>query len=237
MRKVFLENLPNKYGIGANKDKLTIDWKNSVGYKVHFIYDDIEDDLEIIDYKSNGQELTLMYDNEIKYIKTNHFLKCQLGKMLNVYTKEFKIGIGTTIKDDKRNITIIDREYRIDKSGIRRKWYKYRCNKCPNENWIEESRLLNGMGCNVCCKPSRKILLGSNTIWDTDRWMCDLGVSKEDAKTHTSQSNEPIIVICPHCKTTKECIISNIYLYKSMDVHVEMENHILKSLYTMHLNN
>ena len=37
-----------------------------------------------------------------------------------------------------------------------------------------------------------------------------------DAKKYTSQSNEPITVICPHCKTTKECIISNIYLYKSI---------------------
>ena len=44
MRKVFLENLPRK------RTGNFIDWKNCVGYKVHFIYDNIEGDLEIIDY-------------------------------------------------------------------------------------------------------------------------------------------------------------------------------------------
>ena len=40
MRKVFLENLPKRGSL--------INWKKSVGLKVHFIYDDIEDDIEII---------------------------------------------------------------------------------------------------------------------------------------------------------------------------------------------
>ena len=41
MKKVFLDELPRKYGFGANKDKLIVDWNNSIGYKVKFIYDDI----------------------------------------------------------------------------------------------------------------------------------------------------------------------------------------------------
>ena len=46
MRKVFLDNLP--------KFNNKIDWKNSVGYIVNFVYDNIEGTLEIIDYyKSN----------------------------------------------------------------------------------------------------------------------------------------------------------------------------------------
>ena len=35
-RKVFLENLPKKKGVGCNKNNLVIDWENSIGYKVHF---------------------------------------------------------------------------------------------------------------------------------------------------------------------------------------------------------
>ena len=38
--------LPKK----MNKGKECIDWKNSAGYKVHFIYDDIEGELEILNY-------------------------------------------------------------------------------------------------------------------------------------------------------------------------------------------
>lgn len=50
MRKVFLDDLPRKEGIGALKGKQVIDWKGSVGCKVRFIYDDIEDKIEIMDY-------------------------------------------------------------------------------------------------------------------------------------------------------------------------------------------
>ena len=41
-RKIFLEELPRR-------GKL-IDWKNSIGYKIKFIYEDIKDELEIIEY-------------------------------------------------------------------------------------------------------------------------------------------------------------------------------------------
>lgn len=50
MRKVFLDDLPRKEGIGALKGKQVIDWKGSIGCKVRFIYDDIEDKIEIKDY-------------------------------------------------------------------------------------------------------------------------------------------------------------------------------------------
>ena len=64
MRKVFLENLPIK----KQGKKNVIDWKNSVGYKVHFIYDDIEGDIEIIDYisgnRKNKSKILLRYKNK-----------------------------------------------------------------------------------------------------------------------------------------------------------------------------
>ena len=48
---------------------------------------------------------------------------------------------------------------------------------------------------------------------DTDSWMCDLGVSEEDAKTHTHSSNDKITVTCPDCGRVKptKMIINNIY--------------------------
>ena len=36
MKKMFLENLPKKYGIGINKGKLVFDWKNSIGKQYTF---------------------------------------------------------------------------------------------------------------------------------------------------------------------------------------------------------
>ena len=45
MRKVFLDELPRK---GGKSDR--IDWKKSVGCKIPFIYDDIQGEMEIINY-------------------------------------------------------------------------------------------------------------------------------------------------------------------------------------------
>lgn len=68
MRKVFLDDLPKKYGFGANKDKLVIDWKKSIGYKVKFIYNDIEDEFEIIGY---DHKVNIVYKNNIYKVFQN----------------------------------------------------------------------------------------------------------------------------------------------------------------------
>lgn len=132
----------------------------------------------------------------------------------------WKFNIGDEIKDDKRSIVIIDKEVRIkenkpDKKGriynIRYKFYKYKCLKCGNEDWIVEGDLDRNKGCNTCCSAPQKVVLGINTIWDKARWMCDLGVSEEDAKRYTPMNGSKIITTCPHCGNKKETIIRNIY--------------------------
>ena len=137
----------------------------------------------------------------------------------------WKFNIGDEIKDDKRQLIIVDREIRQkektdNKSGRKymtnEKWYKYKCNKCRNEDWIIESNMSYGFGCNTCGRSPRKTVLGINTIWDKARWMCDLGISEEDAKKYTPQSNQKIEVVCPHCGNKKKCRISGVYNDKSI---------------------
>lgn len=69
MRKVFLDNLP--------RCNSRIDWKNSIGYTVNFIYDNIEGTLEIINYyKSNSGKqyyITIKYENVTYNIGTQLF--------------------------------------------------------------------------------------------------------------------------------------------------------------------
>ena len=68
----------------------------------------------------------------------------------------FKIEVGTHIKDEKRDLTIIDLEIRERKrndrkSLVKENFYKFRCNACGYIGWIEEYRLLNiKCGC-LCC--------------------------------------------------------------------------------------
>ena len=197
-REIFLENLPK------SKNGKVI-WKESIGYKVHFIYDDVVDEIEIVDYKSG--ELTIKYKDKIIDISSSNFIGCRIGKLLGRVTKDFRIEIGTTFKDEKRDLTIIDREYRVkiknNGGKLNEKWYKYHCNRDGNEDWIIEYDLLKGKGCNVCCSSPRKLMLGVNTIWDKARWMCDLGVSEEDAKKYMPNSTKPINVKCIHCGKIK----------------------------------
>ena len=73
---------------------------------------------------------------------------------------EFKYNIGDTLVDNKRNLKIIDREHRPikrNKGSIsyisNRKFYKYKCLDCGNEDWIIEyavDDVNQKIGCNAC---------------------------------------------------------------------------------------
>ncbi|NGS95760.1 hypothetical protein G6Z25_02345 [Clostridium perfringens] len=92
---------------------------------------------------------------------------------------------------------------------------RHNCKKCNYHEWeIRASSLLGGQGCPICLGTTVKI--GINTIWDTDRWMCDLGVSEEDAKKYGRCSHKKITTICPDCGREKSTRICDIYYNKSI---------------------
>lgn len=193
MKKVFLDNLPKK------SDKV-FDWTKSIGYIVNFIYEDIEDEVTIINYDKIKSYLTILYKNDTFNIHVTQFKNAKFGSFLGKYTSNFKKEIGESIKDDKRDLVITDREYRMDKKGQKEKWYKYTCNKCGwTEGWIVEGALLGqGVGCSCCA--GRTAVLGINTIWDTHKWLVDdFGLDEEFAKTHTYGTGDKGTFRCKHC--------------------------------------
>lgn len=187
-----------------NLDKYVDVLYNNKIYKI-YIKDKVDSKFLYIDYLGK----------EYKMWKSN-FKKGTFGRIFGEYSKDFKIEIGQEIKDDKRDLVIIDREYKKDNKGRNWKWYKYHCNKCNNEDWIVENSLLNESGCNVCCTPSRKVLQGYNDIYTTDYWMVELGVLIEDAKKYSHGSGQRIKVKCPNCGKEKKISPSEIYVYKSI---------------------
>jgi len=218
MRKVFTENLPRWTNRGLEGK---IKWSETIGYKVRFIYDDIEGEVEIVDYNIKEHKIILKYLAKEKYpINTNSFINCKLGVMLGL-TNEFKIEIGDTFKDNKRDITIIDRDYRekTDKKGkiYNIKYYQYRCNKCgfcDDRSWLIESDLLKGNGCKCCCTAPKVIVDGINDIPTTAPFMVKFFQGGYDeAKQYTKGSTKKIYPICPDCGRVKnkEIIISSIY--------------------------
>ncbi|HJG96735.1 MAG TPA: hypothetical protein K8V90_06500 [Romboutsia timonensis] len=209
VKEMFLDNLPkNKNG--------NIDWVKSTGLNIRFRYEDIDGYISIVKYEKG--RVVISYNNEVfwhKPILTDALKKCRIGYYLRKRTCEFKYELRTNLKDNERDLIITDREYRIDKNGQNQKYYKYTCNKCGwTEGWILEGNLTKGTGCSCCY--GRTAVLGINTIWDTDRWMCDLGISEEDSKKHTKGSNKKVKVICPDCGKTKRAMISEIYSNKSI---------------------
>lgn len=210
--KIYLNELPTK----KHRGMTCIDWINSIGHKVHFIYEDIEDDLEIIDYIKckNKNKLLVKYCDKKFEIQTSSLVSCSLGRILGKITSNFKIEIGQVFKDNKRDMEIIDKEYKdkITSDGYKQncKWYKYKCNKCGwNEGWIIENHLLNGQGC-ACCK-NQVVVKGINDITTTHPNLVKYFVNIEDAYTHTYSSNKKSNLKCPYCEFEREMVISNIY--------------------------
>lgn len=219
MRKVLLDELP--------KRNRKINWKKSIGCKIKFIYNDIEGEIKIVNYEVKEQKLYIKYlDTPIFEISTNGFQRCAFGDLLGIITNKFKIEIGQIFKDNKRDLIIIDRKYIKSpyKKNTFLKYYKYKCNKCGfecgghyrngenhEEHWIEESNLLQGKGCAVCCSPPQIVVQGINDIATTNPKLGNLLWDKNDKYKYTKNSNQKVNWKCPDCdEIIKNKKISNI---------------------------
>lgn len=220
-KQIFLEVLPRKIYKGTE----CIDWINSVGYKVHFIYDDIEGDLEIIKYikgvKNINPRILIKYGKEQIEINVASLKSCPLGELLKKNTSEFKYEIGTIFKSDKKDLIIINREYRkanrLDKKLENRKWYQYHCYKCGAELWVDENGL-KSIQCG-CCSGNHKVVEGINDIPTTAPWMIPyFQGGYDEAKLYSKGSNKKIYPICPDCGRIKNSLvtINSIYMTKSV---------------------
>lgn len=218
-----IDKLPKKYGIGANSNNLVIDWNNSIGIELEFIYANVDGIIKIVNYNKNN--ITILY-NDSEYIVTSDQLrKCLLGHILGLISSDFKLNINDILCDNKRNIIIIDREYRdvekTDKKGRKSiahtKWYKYHCNKCNNEDWVIEHALINtNVGCSACCSSPKKLVENVNDIPTTAPWMIPYFIGGyEEAKGYFKYSRDRIDMVCPFCNT----------IHKNVSIHNVMNNH------------
>ena len=221
-RYVCLDSLPRKRGRGSNCNKEVIDWKNSVGCYVDFNYKNIKGKIKICDL--DGEFLIIKYKNfEMYRIGFRDFKRGSLGRYLNVYTKEFKIEIGTKFVDENRNIIIIEREIRTKKiekydkvrkkvrtTQENKKYYKYHCNVDGYEKWIREEHLLNGVGCAVCS--GRDVMPGINDISTTAPHLIKFLVNSSDAIKYSNKSHKSIMCKCLDCNYKKSMRVADLYI-------------------------
>lgn len=202
------------------KGKL-IEWKGSIGDIVECYYDDTLYYFKIVGYDKYSQKLSIEYKGNTYTIRTGSFTRGTIGNIVKDHG--FIYSVGENIKDEKRDLVILERFYgqrKCSKDGksytCRVKSYKVKCNKCNQVTVKDESNMKKGRGCFIC-SPYKKIpTLNVNTIWDTDRWMCDLGVSEEDAKKYTHGTHRKIEVICTECGRKNVKGIKKIYAHKSI---------------------
>lgn len=209
MRKLFYENvLENCNGC--------INWIDSVGKIIHFIYDDIEGDIKIVDYNKNKSIVTYVYNNNKYKQDTTALKKCQLGKML---FNNFKYNVGDILncKDNNQKIQLIDRQI-VSKEKQRVKIYKYKCLNCN----FEGEKLEFDLGktwCPCCCSSPKVVIEGINDIPTTAPWMTPyFQGGYEEAKLYNCNSAKKIYPICPLCNKIKKKPISIYQIYNTKSI-------------------
>lgn len=133
---------------------------------------------------------------------------------------KFKLEVGAFLVSDKRQLQIIDREYRPkikyknDKPFTsNEKWYKYKCYKCGNTDWAIEQALCGKqkIGCNVCCNSPSKVVSGINDLTIIARWMVKYFENPKDAEKYTRGSSKIVDMVCPDCGRHHKNKISTVY--------------------------
>ena len=129
-----------------------------------------------------------------------------------------KIKIGSIFKDSKRDIEIIDIQYKKNNRGQKYKYCKYICNKCGwKDGWARESSIRNGVGC-ACCNGTT-LVKGINDIPTTNPEVIKFFQGKkEEAQLYTKGSHKKIYPICPDCGRIKDkkMEVNKICIYKSI---------------------
>jgi len=189
---MFLDSLP-KWEQGSHKGK--INWKESVGCKVKFVYDNIESYVNIIDFKD--RRVSVKYKDNIQSMAIGQFGRCEIGFILGAISHEHKYPIGTIIDNINYGIMEITEQIRIGKR--QEKGYKYICKICGNEDIIIESNLIQGSGCNVCCPATKKVLKGYNDLWTTHPFISKFLKNQNEGYIISSGSNKKTNWKCPEC--------------------------------------
>mgnify|MGYP000879902175 CR=1 FL=1 len=201
MKKMFTDKLSHKYGFGANKNVLLVDWEKSIGQKVKGIYDDINFEVEIVNYykKNNRGYLDIKYNNDVYSICASSFILCKLGNILGKKTNVYKYNVGNIIKTNTGKLKIL-KQIRIKYNNEKtEKGYKYKCLNCNNIGTILEAQLKNKTGCNVCCSSPKKALKNYNDMWTTNPELASLLANPEDGYKYTENSHQKLDWKCPNC--------------------------------------
>ena len=203
MKRIFLEDLPhNKNG--------TISWKNSVGCKVRFEYDDINGVIEIIGYDNNKYNIVLKYKDRIRDMFVGSFKNCLIKELIGLIHFEYCYNVGDIIHDKylvKQQIKIPHAKTHglnaKSRSGMN-KAYVVKCLNCGYVFTIGEDIINNVTQndyCPACTKNPKRVIRGYNDLWTTNPEIAKMLLNSEDGYSHTKACNDRTSWVCPNCKS------------------------------------
>lgn len=191
MKFLDLSKIP-KYINGRYRGKC--DWRNSINIECNFIYNELKDKVQILEYNSREQKLKVKYQDKHLWISTSHFKLCKLGNLIGKKTTEYRYRVNEILNFKNHNIQII-KKLKVNNS----KGYEYKCLNCNNINHISEGNLKLNKGCPICCKGSRKVVRGINDIVTTNPFLNSLMANKNDGYKYTQNSSKYLDWKCPNC--------------------------------------
>lgn len=129
------------------------DWKNSMGKKIHFEYDDIVGEFEIVGYKPEKSGVVIIkYKEEVLEIIASSLKNGNLGNILGKTKRKYKYNIGQIIKYEEEEWIIVG----IDKYKKGETKYILECKKCGHIRTTDESSLDSSIQNNYRCPKCSK---------------------------------------------------------------------------------
>ena len=205
IKKCFLKDLPTCCGRGIYHERIFIDWKNTIGYKIDFIYNRDKFIFEILEYKTQKSKVTIKFNGEVLITTTDAILKCHLGIVTGHKFYGYKYNIDDLIMNDKCNFKILDRYSTNEKKRDRS--YKCLCNKCLGE-FERPQYNIEKYGCPICC--NQKIIKGLNDIFTVYPWTKEYIVNINECEKYSAKSSYKTKIMCPVCKEVKRVCLSTL---------------------------
>lgn len=185
----------NKFGwvdlseLARNKNG-SINWKGSIGCKIHFKYQDVESDIILLEHMGNlSVKICILGYVDEYIITTGSIVNGNLGKATRKRTPEFRYKVGETVNGH----LLLTSAY-IDKCH---KYYTYTCLIDGYNGHIAEYWIIRGSGCPVCS--GNMVMSGVNDISTLRPDMVHLLWNLEDAYVYSPGSGKKIDFRCPHC--------------------------------------
>lgn len=205
IKEIDLSNIPKKGSF--------YNWSQSVNCSCPFSYGKEQGVLSIIDYRVVGKnsEVKIKYKDNEGWIQTSALKRCQIGRIIKLFTVDFYYNIGDIIHCNT-DLKILNRKY-VRKDNRNRKLYTYQCLTCNEINQTFEATLKELKGCPYCA--GRIVKKGINDIPTTAPWMIPFFASVEEASQYTKGSTKKIFPYCPVCRQQqkKEKEICQLYHY------------------------